>query len=49
MTAIILDGKKHADSMFEDVMAGVGQILDKGGRAPALAVIIVGDDPASHV
>jgi len=49
MTAEILDGKKHADIMLEEVRANVAKIVASGRRAPALAVILVGDDPASQV
>jgi methylenetetrahydrofolate dehydrogenase (NADP+)/methenyltetrahydrofolate cyclohydrolase len=47
--ATILDGKAHADRMLEEVRQGVEGRLAKGLRAPALAVVLVGDDPASHV
>jgi methylenetetrahydrofolate dehydrogenase (NADP+)/methenyltetrahydrofolate cyclohydrolase len=47
--ATILDGKAHADRMLEAVRQGVEGRLGAGLRAPALAVVLVGDDPASHV
>jgi methylenetetrahydrofolate dehydrogenase (NADP+)/methenyltetrahydrofolate cyclohydrolase len=47
--ATILDGKAHADWMLERVREGVEARLAKGLRAPALAVVLVGDDPASQV
>jgi len=49
MVSEILDGKKHADSMTEEVRAKVAEIAASGKRNPALAVVLVGDDPASHV
>ncbi|MFN7958035.1 MAG: bifunctional methylenetetrahydrofolate dehydrogenase/methenyltetrahydrofolate cyclohydrolase FolD [Holophagaceae bacterium] len=45
----VLDGKAHADRMLEEVRQGVEARLAQGKRAPALAVVLVGDDPASHV
>jgi methylenetetrahydrofolate dehydrogenase (NADP+)/methenyltetrahydrofolate cyclohydrolase len=47
--ATILDGKAHADRMLESVRQGVEARKAKGLRAPALAVVLVGDDPASQV
>jgi methylenetetrahydrofolate dehydrogenase (NADP+)/methenyltetrahydrofolate cyclohydrolase len=49
MAAAILDGKKHADGMIEDISAQVAEIASSGRRPPALAVVMVGDDPASQV
>jgi methylenetetrahydrofolate dehydrogenase (NADP+)/methenyltetrahydrofolate cyclohydrolase len=45
----ILDGKAHADRMLSEVAAGVATRVSEGLRPPCLAVVIVGDDPASHV
>ncbi|MDQ6993534.1 MAG: bifunctional methylenetetrahydrofolate dehydrogenase/methenyltetrahydrofolate cyclohydrolase FolD [Mariprofundus sp.] len=47
--AKILDGKALAGRMREDMRSEVAQLTEKHGRAPGLAVILVGDDPASHV
>ncbi len=47
--ATILDGKAHADHMLESVRRGVEVRRTQGLRAPGLAVVLVGDDPASHV
>jgi methylenetetrahydrofolate dehydrogenase (NADP+)/methenyltetrahydrofolate cyclohydrolase len=47
--ATILDGKAHADRMLETVRQGVAARLSGGLRPPGLAVVLVGDDPASHV
>jgi methylenetetrahydrofolate dehydrogenase (NADP+)/methenyltetrahydrofolate cyclohydrolase len=46
---LILDGKAHADRMLAQVGEGVAARLAKGLRPPCLAVVLVGDDPASHV
>ena len=47
--ASILDGKAHADWMLGQVRLGVEARAVKGLRAPALAVVLVGEDPASQV
>ncbi len=47
--ATILDGKAHGDRMLEGVRQGVEARLAQGRRAPALAVVLVGEDPASQV
>lgn len=48
MSAIIMDGKAIAKSVQQSLVAEVEQ-LKKRGIKPGLAVILVGDDPASHV
>jgi methylenetetrahydrofolate dehydrogenase (NADP+)/methenyltetrahydrofolate cyclohydrolase len=48
-TARILDGKRIAESLLDGLAARVRARLDAGRRAPGLAVILVGDDPASAV
>jgi methylenetetrahydrofolate dehydrogenase (NADP+)/methenyltetrahydrofolate cyclohydrolase len=45
MTAEIIDGHKHAQILLDNV---AGE-LDHLSRAPGLAVVLVGDDPASYV
>jgi methylenetetrahydrofolate dehydrogenase (NADP+)/methenyltetrahydrofolate cyclohydrolase len=47
--ALVLDGKVHADRMLEQVAAAVKARAARGLRAPCLAVILVGEDPASQV
>ena len=47
--AAIIDGKAHADRLREKVTAAVGRLKDGPGIVPALAVVLVGDDPASQV
>lgn len=47
--ATILDGKALASEIRGDVALKVSEISQKYGRAPHLAVILVGEDPASQV
>ena len=47
--AQILDGKAYADRMLDEVKAAVTARKQRGLRAPCLAVVLVGDDPASQV
>jgi methylenetetrahydrofolate dehydrogenase (NADP+)/methenyltetrahydrofolate cyclohydrolase len=49
MPALRLDGKLIAKQVRQNVAAHVSSITASGRRAPGLAVIIVGHDPASHV
>jgi methylenetetrahydrofolate dehydrogenase (NADP+)/methenyltetrahydrofolate cyclohydrolase len=49
MPAQILDGKAIAAKVRAEVAAGVAQFRASFGRVPGLDVILVGDDPASHV
>jgi methylenetetrahydrofolate dehydrogenase (NADP+)/methenyltetrahydrofolate cyclohydrolase len=49
MGAQILDGKAIAADVRAQVKAQVDARLAAGQRAPGLAVVLVGDDPASHV
>lgn len=45
---VIIDGKAAAASVIEAVTSAAATLQDSGHRKPGLAVIIVGDDPASH-
>lgn len=45
----ILDGKASADRILAEVKAGVDARIAKGQRVPCLAVVLVGEDPASQV
>jgi methylenetetrahydrofolate dehydrogenase (NADP+)/methenyltetrahydrofolate cyclohydrolase len=47
--AQILDGKAHADRMLVEVKRAVDARLSRGQRPPCLAVVLVGEDPASQV
>jgi methylenetetrahydrofolate dehydrogenase (NADP+)/methenyltetrahydrofolate cyclohydrolase len=49
MAAQILDGKLIAERVREEVKARVVAFEKRTGRRPGLEVVIVGDDPASHV
>jgi len=48
-TANILDGKALSDRLRGEIGKEAAELTHKHGRAPGLAVIIVGNDPASHV
>ncbi|MBJ7603832.1 MAG: bifunctional 5,10-methylenetetrahydrofolate dehydrogenase/5,10-methenyltetrahydrofolate cyclohydrolase [Candidatus Dormibacteraeota bacterium] len=43
-----MDGKRSAARVLDDVTRGVAELLAAGGRRPHLAVILVGDNPASE-
>jgi methylenetetrahydrofolate dehydrogenase (NADP+)/methenyltetrahydrofolate cyclohydrolase len=47
--ARILDGRRIADEVLEQVATGVAARLAAGRSAPGLAVVLVGADPASAV
>ncbi|HVV67871.1 MAG TPA: bifunctional methylenetetrahydrofolate dehydrogenase/methenyltetrahydrofolate cyclohydrolase FolD [Gammaproteobacteria bacterium] len=49
MTAQILDGKALAAEIRQHIAVKIKTRLDQGLRRPCLAVILVGDDPASQV
>ena len=49
MSAQIINGKAIAETMLEAIKMRVGQRLSCGKRAPALAVVLVGADPASAI
>ncbi|QLC25530.1 bifunctional methylenetetrahydrofolate dehydrogenase/methenyltetrahydrofolate cyclohydrolase FolD [Parasphingopyxis algicola] len=49
MTAEIIDGKAFAAGLRERIAGHVPAFVDATGRKPGLAVILVGDDPASQV
>ncbi|MDQ6984565.1 MAG: bifunctional methylenetetrahydrofolate dehydrogenase/methenyltetrahydrofolate cyclohydrolase FolD [Ghiorsea sp.] len=49
MTAKIIDGKALASKLKAEMQLEVTNLRNALGRAPGLAVVIVGDDPASHV
>jgi len=49
MTAEIIDGKKIAGEIREEIRKEAAALLNKTGAVPGLAVILVGDDPASGV
>lgn len=45
----IIDGKAFAEGLRAEITAGVADFLASQGRTPGLAVVLVGDDPASGV
>ncbi len=49
MSAQIIDGKAIAAQVRQDIKQRVAQRIAAGKRAPGLAVILVGDNPASQV
>jgi 5,10-methylene-tetrahydrofolate dehydrogenase/methenyl tetrahydrofolate cyclohydrolase len=49
MTAEIIDGKRSADQIREEVKNQVQMRLKDGKPAPGLATVLVGEDPASQV
>ena len=49
MTATIIDGKATAAALRERVAARVPGFVAAAGRKPGLAVVLVGEDPASEV
>jgi methylenetetrahydrofolate dehydrogenase (NADP+)/methenyltetrahydrofolate cyclohydrolase len=49
MTATIIDGKAHANRLGEKISASIPAFQSRIGRAPGLAVVLVGTDPASEV
>jgi len=49
MTAQLIDGKKISQERLQLVSAAVTKRLESGLRAPCLAVVLVGDNPASAV
>lgn len=49
MTAQLIDGRKLAAEVKNQVRSRIETALARGGRRPALAVVKVGNDPASEV
>lgn len=49
MTATILDGKKLAAQIRDELRAEVADFIENNAEVPTLAAILVGDDPASDV
>ena len=47
--AALIDGKAHAARLRENVAAEVARLKADHGPTPALAVVLVGEDPASQV
>ena len=49
MTADIIDGKKFAEGLRARIADTVPAFREQTGRVPGLAVVLVGEDPASQV
>ena len=49
MSAGIIEGKVYAERLIEQVTAEVARLKAEHGLQPGLAVVLVGDDPASQV
>jgi methylenetetrahydrofolate dehydrogenase (NADP+)/methenyltetrahydrofolate cyclohydrolase len=49
MTATIIDGKAAAATLRADIAVEVARFAAATGRSPGLAVVLVGEDPASAV
>lgn len=48
-STLILDGKKVSESTLNTIKETIPHLKENVGRAPGLAVILVGDNPASQV
>jgi methylenetetrahydrofolate dehydrogenase (NADP+)/methenyltetrahydrofolate cyclohydrolase len=49
MTAQILNGKLVADQLIQNIADKVAKRVAKGHKSPGIAVVLVGDNPASEV
>ncbi|MFN4129397.1 MAG: tetrahydrofolate dehydrogenase/cyclohydrolase catalytic domain-containing protein, partial [Paracoccaceae bacterium] len=49
MTALVIDGKGFAAGVRARVAAHVARLAEEHGVVPGLAVVLVGEDPASQV
>jgi methylenetetrahydrofolate dehydrogenase (NADP+)/methenyltetrahydrofolate cyclohydrolase len=49
MSASFIDGKAYADGLGERIAASVSALAEAAGNPPGLAVVLVGNDPASSV
>ncbi|MGQ0501292.1 MAG: bifunctional methylenetetrahydrofolate dehydrogenase/methenyltetrahydrofolate cyclohydrolase FolD [Panacagrimonas sp.] len=49
MSAQLIDGKAVAARIQADLKLAIDARLRRGQRAPALATVLVGEDPASHI
>ena len=49
MTATVIDGKVFAAKVRAQVQAHVAKLRESHGVQPGLAVVLVGEDPASQV
>jgi methylenetetrahydrofolate dehydrogenase (NADP+)/methenyltetrahydrofolate cyclohydrolase len=49
MSARVLDGTAVANQIRSELLPGVAAFTARAGRPPGLGIVLVGDDPASHV
>ena len=49
MAARLLDGTAVAQTIRQELTADVAAFTARAGRPPGLALVLVGDDPASHL
>jgi methylenetetrahydrofolate dehydrogenase (NADP+)/methenyltetrahydrofolate cyclohydrolase len=49
MAGVVLDGKKVSQEILAELKPRIKELTSRRGRPPALAVILVGDDPASQI
>ncbi len=49
MTASLIDGKKIADQILEELKPKIQRLVQSKGFAPGLAVVLVGENPSSKV
>lgn len=49
MSAKIIDGKAYAEGLAAKIQTAAADFKNKAGRAPGLAVVLVGQDPASEI
>jgi methylenetetrahydrofolate dehydrogenase (NADP+)/methenyltetrahydrofolate cyclohydrolase len=49
VSADVIDGSRVARDVRAAVASGVARLIARGGRAPGLATVLIGDDPASEV
>ena len=47
LATVVVDGKALADEIRKELAEEVGRLASRGARPPRLAVVLVGDDPAS--
>lgn len=49
MTAQTIDGKAISEALLNEVKSRIDSRLSENKRQPTLAVVLIGDDPASHI
>ncbi len=49
MSAQIINGKAIAQDLLENIKSRIEERIADGKRAPCLAVILIGEDPASAI